>query len=188
MASSGSTAEHFLIKKISDEAPPWVTCLITHYRKDRNRKKPNTRQDSNSEFLLTLRAVYPCAETAVLQFQITVGSLIMWIWHMDSVELEVFMTKESSFEHLVILKQPAETRTRITEKLCPHRTSIFRCAGKVAFREVIISWAHLVTKPHSWKPVDAEMRGKKGLTGGKWDTMGKFKNKLASQRRSEGLR
>ena len=34
--------------------------------------------------------------------------------------------------------------------------------------EMISSWAHLVTKSQSWKPVGAEMGGKKGLTGWKW--------------------
>ena len=32
---------------------------------------------------------------------------------------------------------------------------------------MISSWAHLVTKLQSWKQVGAEMRDKKGLTGGK---------------------
>ena len=30
-----------------------------------------------------------------------------------------------------------------------------------------LQWDYLVTKPQSWKPVGAEMRGKKCLTGGK---------------------
>ena len=38
---------------------------------------------------------------------------------------------------------------------------MFQCAGLVTVREAISFWAFLVTKPQSWKPVCAEMRGKK---------------------------